>query len=78
MADKKRDILEFVEQSNFEQFTPTLTDYSGTFFQCLVSRHFSDWSMLSMKYFSFSIFQSLQTYPSRNLFNLTLHYPDLT
>ncbi len=23
MADKKRDILEFVEQSNFEQFTPT-------------------------------------------------------
>jgi hypothetical protein len=24
MADKKRDILEFVEQSNFEQFTPTL------------------------------------------------------
>ncbi len=24
MADKKRDILEFFEQSNFEQFTPTL------------------------------------------------------
>jgi hypothetical protein len=23
MADKKRGILEFVEQSNFEQFTPT-------------------------------------------------------
>jgi hypothetical protein len=23
MADKKRDILEFVEQSNFEQFTAT-------------------------------------------------------
>ena len=23
MADKKRDILEFFEQSNFEQFTPT-------------------------------------------------------
>ena len=23
MADKKRDILEFVEQSNFEQMTPT-------------------------------------------------------
>jgi hypothetical protein len=23
MAEKKRDILEFVEQSNFEQFTPT-------------------------------------------------------
>jgi hypothetical protein len=23
MADKKRNILEFVEQSNFEQFTPT-------------------------------------------------------
>jgi hypothetical protein len=26
MADKKRDILEFVEQSNFEQFTPTLLE----------------------------------------------------
>ena len=26
MADKKRDILEFVEQSNFEQFTPTPQD----------------------------------------------------
>ena len=26
MADKKRDILEFVEQSNFEQFTPTRLD----------------------------------------------------
>ena len=25
MADKKCDILEFVEQSNFEQFTPTHT-----------------------------------------------------
>jgi hypothetical protein len=24
MADKKRNILEFVKQSNFEQFTPTL------------------------------------------------------
>jgi hypothetical protein len=24
MADKKRDILEFVEQSNFEQMIPTL------------------------------------------------------
>jgi hypothetical protein len=23
MADKKQDILEFFEQSNFEQFTPT-------------------------------------------------------
>jgi hypothetical protein len=28
MADKKRDILEFVEQSNFEQFTPNLV-YNG-------------------------------------------------
>jgi hypothetical protein len=27
MADKKRNILEFVEQSNFEQFTPTQTLY---------------------------------------------------
>ena len=27
MADKKRDILEFVEQSNFEQFTPTPFNY---------------------------------------------------
>jgi hypothetical protein len=26
MADKKRDILEFVKQSNFEQFTPTHFD----------------------------------------------------
>jgi hypothetical protein len=26
MADKKRDILEFVEQSNFEQFTPTRSE----------------------------------------------------
>jgi hypothetical protein len=26
MADKKRDILEFVEQSNFEQFTPIMGD----------------------------------------------------
>ena len=25
MADKKRDIIEFFEQSNFEQFTPTLS-----------------------------------------------------
>jgi hypothetical protein len=29
MADKKRDILEFVEQSNFEQFTPTLYEVAG-------------------------------------------------
>ncbi len=27
MADKKRDILEFVEESNFEQFTPTQNTY---------------------------------------------------
>jgi hypothetical protein len=29
MADKKRDILEFVEQSNFEQFTPTRFIYQN-------------------------------------------------
>ncbi len=42
MADKKRDILEFVEQSNFEQFTPTrnkdlvtdLWDWSISWIQC--------------------------------------------
>jgi hypothetical protein len=27
MADKKRDILEFVEQSNFEQMIPTRTTH---------------------------------------------------
>jgi hypothetical protein len=32
MADKKRDILEFFEQSNFEQFTPTRTIKAGTLF----------------------------------------------
>ncbi len=31
MADKKRDILEFVEQSNFEQFTPTRNSLSAIF-----------------------------------------------
>ena len=35
MADKKRDILEFVEQSNFEQFTPTRLDLFLNFFNVL-------------------------------------------
>jgi hypothetical protein len=33
MADKKRDILEFVEQSNFEQMIPTQTIMLLPFFK---------------------------------------------
>jgi hypothetical protein len=39
MADKKRDILEFVELSNFEQMIPTLKDQDLKV-KCLGSREF--------------------------------------
>jgi hypothetical protein len=56
MADKKRDILEFVEQSNFEQFTPT------RFINTLLNNHSSHISILGrIKFSSFRQYRFLMT-----------------
>jgi hypothetical protein len=58
MADKKRDILEFVEQSNFEQFTPTRNDLmiQKDFF-----RNYFDGLMKSLN-FTVSVFQGAKNF----------------